>query len=230
MRPTLRHRSESISYESLMLRTLLWAALAVAVSSCTGNRLSVRELAVTPPSLMIAKKNPRTLVLVLDPAKVPAEVPVLVGGADHGGKLTDVTEFVRRDLKKAFSAFFDDVRVMAPGEAGAPQTCVVADVKIDRVEVLVAGSRPDGVLTQYAGSAAITWGFALRPSEASDYLYSFAGESVGSPGEDPALVFRSMFERAITDLLKGYTEKQIHQRLLELPPPATTAPAAATTM
>ncbi len=200
-------------------------AFVLAASSCGPSRLSVRELAVAPPSLLTAKKNPRTLYLVLDPAKVPAEVPVLVGGVDRGGKLMDVTEFVTRDLKKAFKAFFTNVRVVPPNGVGG-EPSVVADVKLDRVEVLVGGSRPNGILTMYTGAAAVTWAFALRPSEASDYLFSFAGESVGSPGESPELVFRSMFESAIAGLLKGYTEEHVNEQLLVLPGPPAPAPAS----
>ncbi|MBK7861088.1 MAG: hypothetical protein IPJ65_21260 [Archangiaceae bacterium] len=196
----------------------LFAVLAVCACSTTSNRLSMRELAVAPPSLMTAQKNPRTLYLVLDPAKVPAEMTVLVGGKDQGGRLTDVAQFVARDLKKAFEAFFAKVQVVAPEQVGT-EPAVIADVKLDRIEVLVAGSRPDGILTVYAGASAVTWGFAIRPSEAHEYLYSFAGESVGSTGETPELVFRSMFEAAIAQLLKGYTDQRIDQKLLALPAP-----------
>ena len=193
--------------------------VALAVSGCATSRLSVGSMAVSPPSLMVAKKSPRTLLIVVDPARVPAEVPVLVGGEDRGGRLTEVQQFVTRDLKKAFSTYFDQVVVAAPGQAVPPGPHAIADVKLERVEVVQTARRSSGVMTYTAGAAAMTWGLGLRLSESDEYLYSFAGESVGTPSESPDFVFRTMFESAITDLLKGYTDKGVHARLLEAPAP-----------
>jgi hypothetical protein len=199
---------------------LIAVVAALLVSGCAGvSKLSVSSMAVSPPSLMVAKKSPRTLLLVVDPAKVPVEVPVLVGGEDRGGRITDVQQFVTRDLKKAFSTYFDNVVVAAPGQAVPPGPHAVADVKLERVEVIQTAHRTSGSMTYTAGAAALTWGIGLRLSESDEYLYSFAGESVGTPSESPDFVFRTMFESAITDMLKGYTDKGVHARLLEAPAP-----------
>ena len=202
------------------LRLLSFLAAAALASGCAMASLSVSALAVSPPSLLVAKKSPRTLVLIVDPARVPAQMPVLVGGADQGGKLTDVQAFVTRDLKKAFSTYFDEVLVAAPGQPLPAGAHAVADVKLERIEVVQTARRTSGVMAYTAGAAALTWGLGLRLSESDEYLYSFAGESVGTASESPDFVFRSMFESAIGDLLKGYTEKQVHARLLEAPAPA----------
>jgi hypothetical protein len=183
---------------------------------------------VTPPSLMIAKKSSRTLYIVVDSVKVPPSMPVLVGGQDRGGKLVDVPQFVARDLKQAMLTYFNDVQVVSAGTPFGAAPYAVADVRLDRVEVLVTGRRTSGMVVTSAGSAALSWGFGLRVGEADEYLYSFAGESAGMPGEEPNFVFRSMFESAITDLLKGYSDKGIHQKILEQQPaaPATEKPSS----
>ena len=140
--------------------------------------------------------------------------------SDRGGKLVDVAQFVVRDLKQAMLTYFNDVQVVSVGAPMSTEPHAVADVRLDRVEVLVTGRRTSGMVVTSAGSSALSWGFGLRLSEADEYLYSFAGESAGMPGEEPSFVFRSMFESAITDLLKGYTDKGVHQKVLEQQPAA----------
>jgi hypothetical protein len=168
---------------------------------------------------MVAKRSPLTAYLVLDPAKVPTELPVLVDNAERGGKLQDVQAFVERDLAKVFGNYFEKVEVVAPGQPLPSTPHAVIDVKVERVEVRVSGT--SGGISR--GYAAMTWGLGLRLSEGSEYLYSFAGESSGAPTGDVGVVFRSMFEAGITDMLKGYTDKDIHAKVLSLPSPAPTA-------
>lgn len=216
------------------LRLLAGAAALLTASGCVivagPSQLSVEQLAPTPPSLMIAKKSPRIAYLVLDPARVPSELPVLVAGQDRGGKLVSTQTFVERDVRRALSNYFAQVEVVAPGAVPANKPHVVVDVKLERVEVLQTSRRQDGILTHTAGAAMLTWGLGLRASEEDEYLYTFAGESVGVPNEDPSFVFRSMLEAAIAQMLKGYTEKRVHERVMGLPggdapvAPASTEP------
>lgn len=198
----------------LALVSVLLSASCVSVSG--PSRLSLKSMAVSPPSLMIATKSQRTAFIVLDDAKAPREMPILVGGKDRGGRLDDTQSFVERDLKRAFENYFRNVQVVSPGTPLGNAPHVVIDVKLDRIEVIQTARRKSGVVTYHAGAASLTWGLGVRPSESSEYLYSFAGESVGAPGEDPMFVFRSMFEAGITDMLKGYTDKKVHEKVLEL--------------
>ena len=39
----------------------------------------------------------------------------------------------------------------------------------------------------------------------------------GHTGEDPSFVFRSMFEAAVGQLLQAYSEKKVHQAVLDAP-------------
>lgn len=209
MRPTL-------TAPAVLLMVL--ATFGGCVTSRSATHFSVNTLQLAPPSLMVAKKSPRTAVLVLDTAKVPAELAVLVDGEDRGGRITDVHAFVQRDLVRVFKNYFEDVQVLTPDQPLPSSPHAVIDVKIDRVEVRVTQTRADGIVTRSAGYAAMTWGLALRLSEASEYLYSFAGQSAGAPGGEPPVVLRSMFEAGISDMLSGYTEKKVHAAVLSESP------------
>jgi hypothetical protein len=202
--------------------------LLLCLAGCAGGPATFSLVAIepTPPSLLVARVSPRTAVLVVDAGRVPDEIPVLVGGENRGGSLVDFHEFVRRDLRRVFLNYFQDVQVVAAGDPTPPEPHIVIDVKVDRVEVLVTQRTQDGILTRSSGYASMTWGLAIRASEAPDYLYSYAGENPGAPADDPSFVFRSMLESAIAAMLKGYTDKEIQKTILDLPAPAP-VPAAA---
>lgn len=210
-----------------MAKRFLVSLSLFALSACVSapSALSVRDLAVSPPSLMVAKKSKRPLFIVLDESRVGAELPVLVGGEDRGGRLADGQLFVTRDVVKALSAYFTDVTVVRPDELPDAGAFAVADVKIDRVEVVVMKDEklggPASVVTVSTGAAVLTWALAIRLSESDDYLYSFAGETPGLPGKDPNFVFRSMFEQSLSAFLKSYSDKEVHKHVLESEPAAS---------
>jgi len=190
----------------------------IVVGCATGpSTHSVKSLQLKPPSLMIARKSPRTLFIVLDPARVPETAGPLKWdlGTPH---ITDLHEFVRRDLVTAMANYFERVEVVAPGFAFPVQPHVVADVKVDGARPLVVG--------QFA-LAEFTWGFALRPSEADDYLFSYAGTSRSEVSRSANAMIQSLLENAITDFVKAFTEKEVHQKLLQLPSHAAPVPGQA---
>lgn len=213
---------------------LLWMVpLAVFAAGCGGpTELSVRALAVKPPALLMSQKSPRIAYVLMDPRRVPASMPVIVGGVDQGGRIVDADAFVTRDLTHALSNYFTDVRVVASAPTD-PNPHVVIEVRLDRIEVVQTQrrtARPEeknlgqraaaiaGVETTVdRGAAVLTWAFAIRLSGSPDYLFSFAAESPGHAGDDPAFVFRTMFETAIAQLLHAYSEKRVHQAILAAP-------------
>lgn len=199
------------------MRSLFIGAILGLLGCFSGpSQLSVAAMSIKPPSLMVAQKSPRTAYIVLDSGKVPAQAPVLVDGVDRGGKLTDVQTFVHRDLKQALSTYFADVQVVSPGQPMAGTPHVVVDVKLDRVEVVITSTAYLKSQTIRSGSAVLTWGIGLRPSEGKEYMFSFAGEAAGNPGQEPEFVFRSMFESAIGGFLKAYSDKNVHDQMLKL--------------
>src|SRR3954470_617047 len=108
---------------------------------------SMRNVRPTPPSLMIARKIPRPLYIVLDAAKVKdtwqlatAACATKSAGCEHFN-LLDFQEFVRRDLRSTMTSYFSSVEVVDSAQALPKTPHVVADVKVDdiRLNALVRG-------------------------------------------------------------------------------------------
>lgn len=197
------------------------ALAAVGVSGCAMAPVKVSELQVMPPSLLIAKKASRPLFIVLDPSKVPDSV-VIPEDELKEIKVFELQTFVKRDLKRAMETFFDRVEIVAPDFKFPDGAYMRADVRIDkltaRVEKAMDAGNAANVAAQIFGE--MTWAFALRPSEATEYLYSFAAASKGKysmthVSETPKL-FASTFEVAISELLKGMTDKGVTERVTAL--------------
>jgi hypothetical protein len=196
---------------------MLLCALAMAGCATAGpSEVSVAGLAIQPPAVLLTRRSPRTAYIVVDPGRVPERIEVLVDGVNQGGVLTDLRAFVDRDLKRALGTYFDDVQVVSKGQPLGPAPHVVVDVKIDRVEVGVSFQVETRRLVASSGIAVLTWAMALRPSEGTEYLYSFTGRSSGLVATEPALALRSMFESAIAEFVKGYNDGDIQRRLLAL--------------
>lgn len=185
----------------------LWAgALALIQTACVTS-VSLRDSMVpSPPSLMVATKSPRTAYLVLDAARVPSRMAVAVDGQHRGGEVTELDVFVSRDLQALLANYFEEVKVVPSAQVLPDPHGVVIEVKVERIEIRTVGPG--------AGYATIKWGAGLRPVEHKEYLYAFASESAGTPGTEVKIVLRSAFETALTQFLQGYTDKEIHQKIL----------------
>jgi hypothetical protein len=197
----------------------LLAALAIAATGCgagnytrsvygTEGGYSLKNAKAKPANLMVARKIDRPLYVVLDPAKVQDTWTLGTSACETGSpgcehfKVFDVQQFVRRDLKAALANYFSRVEIVGPGQP-LPQTPhVVADVKIDDLKIheLVRGPYTYALIE-------MTWGFALRRSEKTDYEYSFAGTS---DSNDSYPTFEAglgqLVENAIPAMLKKWTE------------------------
>jgi hypothetical protein len=170
---------------------------------------SLSHVHAKPASLLIAQKIDRPLYIVLDPARVKKTWAIFTAGcATPGGdcehfNLTDVDQFVRRDLKTAMESYFSRVEVVDSAQAVPATPHVVADVKIDDIKLdeLVRGPATYAIIS-------MTWGFALRKSEASEYAYSFAGTAHSG---DSYPTFEAgcaqLVEDAIPGMLKKWTEE-----------------------
>jgi len=198
---------------------LLAALLPLLVVACgpanygksiygTAGGYNMTNVHAKPPSLMVARKIERPLYIVLDEAKVKniwqlqtAECATHSAGCEHF-YLLDMQLFVRRDLKTAMENYFSRVEVVV-SPADLPTTPhVVADVKIDDLKL---NSIVTGALTHVI--IEMTWAFALRPSDVTDYVYSFAGTAQSG---DSYPTFEAgcaqLVENAIPTMLKKWTE------------------------
>ncbi len=162
--------------------------------------LSLTEVTASPMSLMVAKKIDAPLVIILDPAKVPDSWPMHKKYA-----VADWDTFVSRDLKKAMETYFTTVTVLAPGAPLPEGPHMVADVKVDRVQLspIDVGGLTYNVME-------MQWGFAVRPSGADAYLFSFAGKAHSKETYSSALVgLGQLVESAVAGLLQAWSEKEV---------------------
>ena len=169
---------------------------------------SMTNVRAKPATLLVAQKIERPLYIVLDAGRVKKTWPLQTAGCATGSSgceqfnLMDVDQFVRRDLKRAMESYFSRVEVVESGQALPATPHVVGDVKVDdiRLNELVRG-RATHVIIE------MTWGFALRKNEASEYAYSFAGTAHSG---DSYPTFEAgcaqVVEDAIPGMLKKWTE------------------------
>jgi hypothetical protein len=176
------------------------------------SQMSLRQITLSPPVPLVARKSPRPVYLVLNPAKVPSEMPVFVNGASQGGQMRDTQLFVERDLQRAFANYFDQVSVVTPAQVPTFGAAVIVDVRLDRLAT-VSQTIEDQSSVEVRGRASLNWSIALRPANASDYLWSFTGSSQGDLTSDPQVAYRSLFEHAIADMLKDYAQQHVQERL-----------------
>jgi hypothetical protein len=208
--PVEGSRSAPLSRQLDRLRLVACTSLLIATAACahqggaTVRQVSFSGAQVAPPSLMIAQRIKRPLYLVLDPRRVADAWPVMVRG--RTATVTDFQLFVTRDLKGAMQTYFDRVEVVRVGEP-IPDDAIIGDVKIDRIQIhdINTGRLTYSVLE-------MTWGFAMRPKEATDYAFSFAGTETSSEAY-PTLVAgcAQMAESALSAMLS----KWVNDRGLE---------------
>jgi hypothetical protein len=162
------------------MRVTLLVAIGLILPGCVMAPVHVKTLTVQPPSLMVARKVERPLFIVLDPAKVPDTV-IIPEDELKEIQVYEVQEFVRRDLKLAMESFFTHVEVVDPSHP-LPPAHVRADVKINKLGMRVSKVMNTHNASQVAAGiyGEMTWGFALRPVEAEEYLFSYAGASKGA--------------------------------------------------
>lgn len=174
----------------------------------TDGGYSLKNVHATPPNLMVADKVQRPLFIVLDPSRVQdtwalATAPCATDapGCEHF-KLMDFREFVRRDLHKTMTGYFSRVEVVDRPQNLPSTPHVVADVRVDqiRLNALVRGGWTHQLIE-------MTWAFALRASDQTEYAYSFAGTATSN---DSYPTFEAgcaqLIENAIPAMLKKWIE------------------------
>lgn len=169
---------------------------------------SMNQVQAKPPSLMVAQKIQRPLVLVLDSSRVPDSWDMKEASSMNPQdgpqfKLQDFQKFVTRDLREAMGAYFSRVDVIKAGDPLPSEPHVIGDVKVDRVQL---HSIPTGRLVYTL--IEMTWGFGLRPSESPEYTFTFAGEGKSTESYPTFEVgCAQLVESSISGFLSKWTEK-----------------------
>jgi hypothetical protein len=176
------------------------------------SQMSLQQIAVSPPMPLVAQKSPRPLYIVLDPARVPDVMPVLVNGVNQGGQMGNMHLFVVRDIQRAFASYFDHVSVVAPGQAPTSGDALIVDVRLDRLAT-VSQVIQHRSWVEVMGRPSLNWAVGLRAANASEFIWSFAGSSQGDLTNNPQVMYQSLFEHAVMDMLKDYAQQHVQERL-----------------
>lgn len=212
----------------------LGVLLSTGLVGCFGSNYrasySMANVQAKPASLMVAQKIDRPLYLVIDAARVPDSWDMKQSSSMNpqdgpSFKLLEFQQFVSRDLKAAMGNYFSRVEVVKAGDPLPSEPHVVGDVKVDRVQL---HSVPTGRLVYTV--IEMTWGLGLRPSEAKEYAFTFAGEGRSSeayPTFEAGCA--QLVESAILGFNKSLTEKGGLDALRQVASVEKPAPAADTT-
>jgi hypothetical protein len=189
-----------------MVGSKLWLAVLFLVLCCVGcgpRKPMIFDMAnvnTTVPSLLVAKKIERPLYIVVDPARVADTHELKL--INKPVTVNNFQQFVKRDLKTALEPYFSEVKVVSSADELPSEPHIVGDVKVDRLSV---HDMRVGIMAYLF--IEVTWSFALRPSNAEEYTFSFAG--TGKSKESYKTFeegLSQMSENAITSMLKEWTE------------------------
>jgi hypothetical protein len=217
------------------MRSLIFTALlAIAAAGCappaTIPDYTLDQITPAPAVPLVPQPSHRIAYVVLDPAKVPANLtlevmnePVMLSVTTTDPKANvpivksepmvvhGATDFVTRDLVHALGAYFDDVRVVAPGQP-ISGPAVIVDVRLDHLNIdttaLDVSNQGGGTQTDATSNrGALTWSIDMRLAETNAPVFSFSGDSKGTGGYDYPAAVRSALEHAITDVVQANLNK-----------------------
>jgi hypothetical protein len=191
---------------------------------------NMANVVAKPPSFQVAKPVPATLYLVLDPAKIQPTYVVHSERRHLTLSISDYRLFVSRDLRGAMKPYFERVEVVGPADPRPATPHVVADVKIDNMEMKDQAISGD---VQFVSTRLVmTWAFGIRTHDADEYLFSFAGTATSTDTSNGTEDYvRQTVESAISGLLEKWGQADVHAKLLawsrqkSAPSAGTPAPA-----
>ncbi len=194
----------SRSWGSPLIHLLLLLATGCAVTA------DLSRNAVNPPTLMVANALPRPLYLVVAPESVPDAFQI----RNWGHSVLSFRAFYGEALRRTLRPYFNDVMIVTERPSGS-EPCYIADVRVDGVE---AHHLPVGDLIYT--EIRVQWAFAIRPSEASEYTFTFAGNGVSERAfQTVGEGFEQMTLSAMQGFMQRWTEEQVFNLLGAQPAP-----------
>ena len=158
---------------------------------------------------MVANTLPRKLYIVVAPDRVADSIAI--ENSQHS--IQHFRAFMATGLERTLAPYFREVEVVAslpPSAAATPH--FVADVRLDNVVVreLVTSNLTYSTLV-------MQWAFAIRASEGTEYVFSYAGDGVSDQSysrlEEGC---EQMLLSALGGLMTEWTERHVFQALGEL--------------
>lgn len=153
---------------------------------------------------MVANPLPRPLYLVIAPEAVPDAFQI----RNWGHSVLSFRAFFGETVRRTLRPYFTDVVVVAARPTGS-EPCYIADVRVDGVE---AHHLPVGDLIYT--EIRVQWAFAIRPSEASEYTFTFAGDGVSERAfQTVGEGFEQMTLSAMRGFMQRWTEEEVFNLL-----------------
>ena len=190
--------------------------VAALLFGCAAPVVNFSQLAAQYPKMMIGNKSDIPVYVVVDPSTVPAsgqtptQWPIKWEGLDH---------FVGRDIVGALSLFFNSVKAGPPNPGLADQKVIIVEVRVDTLTYHTEKASSGGTTAQ-TNYAEMDWALGLRPSNASEYIFSYAGKAKGTvyfaTRNAVPDAYRDLISVAISQFLKAYTDEDVHQKVLQL--------------
>lgn len=187
-----------------------------AIAACATDPVHTTQLRIQPTRPLVAHRIVRPLYVVLDPAQVPDHYTIPPGSVKEI-QIFEIREFVRRDLRAALTAVFEQVDIVEPTDAQLPVGTLTATVQIQRFGAVPdqTGSNAMRVTTQMG------WSFAIAVKGQREFLFSstetvtggFAMTTVTQTPEG----LQSTYQLALEHLLAKLADPAVLARLE--PPP-----------
>ncbi|MCB9558222.1 MAG: hypothetical protein H6707_19050 [Deltaproteobacteria bacterium] len=191
----------------------LGALIAVSISGgCAvgfgAYTAKLRGQSVRTTAPLVARRVARKLVIVVDAQRLPDAFQI----TNIRHSVTGFRPFMQDSLKNTLSSYFDNIVFVEKGAAMPSEPHLVAELQMNGVEGYnhVAGRLTYTILK-------MQWAFAVRPSEAEEYLFSFAGVAASQPSYrtlDEGC--QQMMQSAMHGLLSSWTKKKVHGQLRAL--------------
>jgi hypothetical protein len=170
----------------------------LALAGCTAlpmRPVDTTSIAPVPRATHPSQKVRTRLYLVLDPEAVPDTALIRGERARSELRVTQIRQFVRRDLVRALSNCFDRVDIVAPGTDTSDG--LVARVRIDRLAM-------QGVLNGETFGE-LTWSLSIATDR--EQLFEFEDTAIGDRplayARDPGRVIESAYRVALERMLRA---------------------------
>ncbi len=126
---------------------------------------------------------------------------------------TGLDSFPSRDIKDALSLYYSDVSVVSADSVPADGRGLIVSVRIDNLGYETQKITGSSGVTAQTSYPYMQWALGIKAVGADEYLFTFAGKSVGSQNftnkNDVIPAFHKLLGDAVNDFLRAYTEKDV---------------------
>lgn len=185
---------------------ILLCASMLACAGVSSYTADMSDDVANPQTMMVATPLSVPLYIVVKDAQFPKEIKI----EDSKHSVANFQPFFEKSLTKMFTPYFKSVTLVKDTQSIPTHINYYhgeVEFKGFKSSNMVAGGMTYSILS-------MPMSFALRPSGAEDYLFSYTGIGKSELSYNTLdLGIKQTTESAINGLLSGWTEKKVHQTL-----------------